>query len=494
MPEAILGLDVGTTATKAVLFDLSGMELATAEQAYPLHTPQPGWVEQQPEEVWQALINVIRTIVAKAGTELDILALALSAQAGSLIPVKEDGTPVYPIITWMDRRAEALVNQWQAEGIGTTVRQISGWSLQIGLPLPFIAWLRQYSPDVFVATERFLGINDFLVQRLTGHFCTDFSCGTEMLLVDVTTGQWSETLCALAGITPRQLPALRPAGAIIGPISAEASRLTGLSSQTLVVNGGHDHCCEALAMGVTSGGKLLLTCGTAWVITGVVETPAINSIPAKMDLNFHVAPKRWSISQFLGGFGPTVEWWLNQCWQNIDPHSPLTRAEMYAALNQTLAHSKPGSAGLLFLPLSGVHGGFIGLRLDHTRAEMSRAILEGAAFELRQALEEMRHVGLPVEQLWMAGGATRSPVWPGIIADVTGVPLTLADYAHWSALGAAILAGVGAGVFETVEAGQTRFQKSVRHLMPDDTRRPIYDERFAAYQRINQMMSQLGRQ
>ena len=192
MPEAILGLDVGTTATKAVLFDLAGMELATAEQAYPLHTPQPGWVEQQPEEVWQALINVIRTIVDQVGTEIDILALALSAQAGSLIPVKEDGTPVYPIITWMDRRAEALVNQWQAEGIGTTVRQISGWSLQIGLPLPFIAWLRQYSPDVFAATERFLGINDFLVQRLTGHFCTDFSCGTEMLLVDVTTGQWRD--------------------------------------------------------------------------------------------------------------------------------------------------------------------------------------------------------------------------------------------------------------------------------------------------------------
>lgn len=489
MPKAILGLDVGTTATKGVLFDLSGRELAIAEQSYPLHTPQPGWAEEQPEEVWQALVGVVRTIVDQAGAETKILALALSAQAGSLIPVKEDGTPVYPIITWMDRRAEALVSQWQAEGIGAKVRQISGWSLQIGLPLPFIAWLRHFRPDVFTAAQRFLGINDFLVHRLTGQFCTDFSCGTEMLMADVTTGQWSEELCAVAGISPQQLPTLRPAGVVIGPITSEVSRLTGLPGQTLVVNGGHDHCCEALAMGVTYGGKLLLTCGTAWVITGVVDTPAIDAIPANMDLNFHVVPQRWSISQFLGGFGATVEWWLNQCWQNVNPDTLLTRAELYTAFNEALAQSKPGSEGLLFLPMAGAHGGFLGLRLDHTRADMSRAILEGTAFELRQALEGMRQFDLPVEQLWLAGGAARSPVWPGIIADVTGVPLTLAEYGHWSALGAAILAGFGAGVFETVEAGQILFQKSVRSLAPDPARRPIYDDRFAAYQELRQRLA-----
>jgi xylulokinase len=162
---------------------------------------------------------------------------------------------------------------------------------------------------------------------------------------------------------------------------------------------------------------------------------------------------------------------------------------LYAAFDTAVADSRPGSEGLLFLPLGSSHGGFIGLRLDHTRAEMSRAILEGTAFELRLALEEMRQVGLPVEHLWMAGGATRSPVWPGIIAAVTGVPLTLAEYAHWSALGAAILAGVGAGVFENVEAGQARFQKPVRQLEPDETLRPIYDERFAAYRQLSRVLS-----
>jgi xylulokinase len=481
----ILGLDIGTTATKAVLFDLSGHELATAEQPYPLLTPQPGWAEEDPEAVWQALVQAVRSILAQVGPEVgaSIAALALSAQAGSLIPVKADGRPTYPIITWMDRRAEELVNNWRLEGVEPTVRRISGWSLQIGLPLPFIAWLRQYRPDVFAATDRFLGINDFLVQRLTGHFCTDYSCGTEMLLADVSTGQWSQELCDLAGITPARLPELRPSGVVIGPISAEASRQTGLPTSTLVVNGGHDHCCEALAMGITPG-ELMLTCGTAWVITGVMEQPDLATLPPSMDLNFHVAPQRWAPSRFLGGFGATVEWWLNGVWQNAEPQPPLSRADLYAVMNRALAQTQPGSNNLLFLPVHTAYGGFAGLRLDHSRADMSRAILEGCAFELRGALEDMRRANLPVERLWMAGGATRSPVWTRILADVTGVPLTLTEYAHWSALGAAILAGWGAGVFGSVEAGQSRLQKPVRPLEPDATQRPVYDERFATYQKL----------
>jgi xylulokinase len=491
MPQTILGLDVGTTAIKAVLFDLSGQELAIAEQPYPLHTPRPGWVEQDPEEVWQALVQAVRAIVASSGPQVEILALALSAQAGSLVSVKADGRPVYPIITWMDSRASDVVSQWRADGIEATVRSISGWSLQVGLPLACITWLRRHQPQVFAAAERFLGINDFLMHRLTGQFVTDYSCGTEMLVADVTTGQWSQTLCDLAGITFDQLPALRPAGAVIGSITPEVSQLTGLRPDVLVVNGGHDHCCEALAMGVTSGGKLLLTCGTAWVITGVVDRPDIAALPPMMDLNFHVAPQRWAPSQFLGGFGATIEWFLRQCWQNEASPSLPSRAELYAAFNRAVEQSRPGCEGLLFLPLSAPRGGFVGLRLDHTRSDMSRAILEGTAFELRSALQGMRQASLPVEQLWMAGGATRSPVWTRILADVTGVPLILTEYAHWSALGAAILAGWGAGAFESVEAGQTRLQKPVKPLHPDKRQRARYDERFAAYQQLHQTLSKV---
>ncbi len=492
MVDALLGLEIGTTATKAVLFDLSGTRLAAAERAYGLNTPQAGWVEQDPEAVWQALVEVLQDIVNQTGPDPRILALAMATQAGSTILARADGTPLYPMITWMDRRSEQLVQEWREQGLEPKIRRISGWLLHPGLPLPTIAWLGRYRPDIFAAAERVLSLNDYLIHRLTGHYRTDLSCGAEMQLVDLFQEQWSPELCALAGIKPAQLSRLRPSGTILGPVTPQVSRLTGLSRETLVVNGGHDHSCEALAMGMTSAGKALLTCGTAWVITGITARPAVASVPAGMDLNFHVVPQRWTVSQLLGSFGASTEWWLNQAWQGVGSQSTPGRTERYTALNVALEKTEPGNDGLLFLPLSHPYGGFFGLRLDHTRADMSRAILEGAAMELRRVLEQLGQAGLPVLEMWLAGGATRSPVWPRIIADVTGLPLTVTEYGHWAALGAAILAGVGANAFESYVAGQARLQKPVHPLSPDKTRKRIYDNQFATYQKLRQTLSELN--
>lgn len=483
MQDTLLGLDIGTNATKAILFDLSGAEIATAEQGYPLSTPQPGWAEQDPEQVWQALVGVLQTIVKKAGADHRIRALALAAQSGSLIPTDAGGRPVYPMITWLDSRTEALVERWRAEKVEKPVRELSGWWLQPGLPLPGIGWLRENMPDTFARVERFLGVLDFLNRRLTGRFCADLSSATEMQLVDIASGDWSPQLCRIAGVKRRQLSDLQPAGTVVGPITPQVSRLTGLPANTPVINGGHDQCCAALAMGMLSPGKVMLATGTAWVITGVVQTPVIEAIPTPMNLNFHVVPRCWTISQLLGGFGASVEWFINQCWQNVDPGSQVSRASLYASFNELVKQTAPGSRGLLFLPLGGSRpGGFAGLRLDHTRAELGRAVLEGAAFEVRRALETMRRSGLPIEQLWISGGATHSPIWPQILADATGVPISLAQYAQWPALGAAILAGWGAEVFDSLETGVERLQKPVHQIMPDEKSVHLYDERFAAYQ------------
>jgi xylulokinase len=313
-----------------------------------------------------------------------------------------------------------------------------------------------------------------------------------MQLADVATATWSRALCDLAGIQPDRLSPIRPAGVVIGPITAEVSRLTGLPPETVVVNGGHDQGCTALAMGVTSPGKVLLACGTSWVVTTVVTAPAVETIPGGMDMNFHPAPGRWTVSQSLGGLGASLEWWLNQGWQGPDRQSPANRAVMYAALDRELPQSSAGQDGLFFLPLAGGHqepagvqrGGFVGLRLGHTRGDMARAILEGAAFELRWALETMRQAGMAIERLWMVGGAARSPVWPTIVADVTGLPIFLTQYGQWPALGAAILAGLGVGLYESLEAGQARFQQAAYQLDPDHPNRQRYNDSFGKYQRL----------
>jgi sugar (pentulose or hexulose) kinase len=259
---------------------------------------------------------------------------------------------------------------------------------------------------------------------------------------------------------------------------------------------------------MTSAGTGLLACGTAWVINGIAESPAVGEIPASMDLNYHVIPGRWVVSQFLGGLGACLEWWLNQCGRNGSRTQAVgaeqcrapgkeSAASKWEPLNTGLEGTAPGCGGLVYAPPARMgdrpgslqHGGFMGLRLDHTWADMGRAILEGAAYELRWALEDLRQAGLAMEEMWMIGGATKSPGWPRIVSDVTGLPILLSQYSHGPALGATILAGAGLGIFDSVEAAQARFQVLSRRIEPAETHRPTYERQYAAYRRLAQALA-----
>jgi xylulokinase len=491
MPDAILGIDIGTASTKAMAFDSDGAEIASASRPYPLLTPQPGWVEQDADEVWRALLAALREVNQRAAG-YRICALALAAQAGSIIPVDAAGDPVHPMITWLDRRTDDLVARWGRDGTAERIRQRSGWHPFPGLPLPVIVWLRAERPDIHARARRYLGAADFLIHRLTGHFATDLSAACEILMVGADTGEWDPELCAIGGVDPTLQAALGWAGRPIGPITPEVAAATGLPADTLVVAGGGDQPCACLGMGMIAPGRVALATGTAWVITGITDAPRLDQIPPAMDLSFHAAPGRWTVSQFIGGFGATVDWWLAQTWQPPDPAQTQPARELYRHLDAALAASVPGSHGLLFTPLSGpaqlpgsAPGGIMaGLQLAHTRADMARAILEGCGFEVRWALDQLTASGLPTTELWIAGGASASPVWPQILADISGVPIVLADYANWAALGGAALAGWGAGVFPTLEEGITRLQPPVRRLSPDPSLAALYAERFTAYRRL----------
>ncbi len=499
MTNLILGIDIGTASSKVIAFDpLTGTEVAAASRPYPLLTPQPGWVEQDADEVWRALLDALREVAAcTAGCR--IVSLALAAQAGSIIPADERGDPVHPMITWLDRRTDDLVARWQQDGTAERIRQLSGWHPFPGLPLPVIAWLRVERPDVHARARRYLGPADFLIHRLTGRFATDLSAACEILMVSAETGEWDAELCAIGGADPAMQAELGWAGRPIGPIRPEVAAYTGLPRDTLVVAGGGDQPCACLGMGMFEPGRVALATGTAWVITGVTLDRRVEGAPTAMDLSFHAAPHRWTVSQFLGGFGATVDWWLQQTWQPPDPAQARSLKELYPYLNAALAESVPGSHGLLFTPLSGpsqvpgaAPGGMLaGLQLAHTRADMARAILEGCGFEVRWALDQLAGSGLPTSELWIAGGAAASPVWPQILADISGVPILVPEGADggrpsppWAALGAAALAGWGAGLFPTLEAGVARLQPLVRRLEPNQALAELYTERYAAYQRL----------
>jgi len=469
-----------------------------------LLTPQSGWVEQDADAVWRALLDALREVRQRTAGHR-IRALALAAQAGSIIPTDAAGDPVHPMITWLDRRTDDLVARWQRDGTAERIRQLSGWHPFPGLPLPVIAWLRSERPAIHARARRYLGAADFLIHRLTGHFATDLSAACEILMVGADTGAWDAELCAIGGVDPAMQAELGWAGRPIGPITSEVAAATGLPGDTLVVAGGGDQPCACLGMGMTAPGRVALATGTAWVITAVTDTPRLDQIPPTMDLSFHAAPGRWTVSQFIGGFGATVDWWLAQTWQPADPAQAQPIKGLYRHLDASLAGSEPGSHGLLFTPLGGpsqlpgaAPGGIMaGLQLAHTRADMARAILEGCGFEVRWALEQLegRAVGRSevtsplrparaTTELWIAGGASASPVWPQILADITGAPIVLADYANWAALGGAALAGWGAGIFPTLEDALARLQPPVRRLAPNGALAELYAERFAAYRRL----------
>jgi xylulokinase len=482
MKTVLLGLDIGTTSTKAVLFAENGKELARAtSKSYQNLSPKPGWMEQAPEEIWQAVLGVLKSVMAQV-ENVQVVAVGMAAQSGSLLPADEQGNPVYNLITWMDGRTVKLVECWKAEGLQERVKAASGWSLYPGLPLPTIAWLRENDSHIFTATRYFFSLNDFIAHRLTEKMVSNPSNGGGMQLVDIHTSDWSEDLCALAGIRPDKLSCIQPAGSIIGDIKADVCAATGLTPGARLVNGGHDQVITALGLGITDPGNLLLACGTAWVFTGVTDAPDIGCVPPALDLNFHIPPRRWTISQSLGGLGASLEWWLSQAWTG-------GRHNRFATLDRELTQTQANEK-LFFIPLTGGHtdpattrpGGFVGLQLTHSRGDMARAIMESAGFELRWALETLRQTQIPVDRLWMVGGAANSPLWPEIIANINGIPIQLPTYDNWPALGAALLAGVGVGIYTDIPDALVYFSKPTLQIDPDNETAASYNENFAVYQ------------
>lgn len=492
MIKVLMGIDVGTTTTKAVIFNRQGRELARATSK-PYHnlTPHPGWVEQDPEEIWAALLGVIHDVCQSVGKDVDITAVSMAVQSGSLIITDKVGQPIYPLVTWLDGRAEEIVTDWKAQGHQDWIKPLSGWSLYPSLCLPTIAWFKKNDPALFSSAGKFLSLNDFLVFRLCGRMVTNPSNAGGMQLVDISTGQWNQELLKLAGIGEENLSVIEPSGHEIGPILPAICHQTGLQERTILVNGGHDQACTALGLGIINPGKWLLACGTAWVFTGVLDSPEMANLPPTLDLNFHAAPNRWALSQSLGGLGASFEWWLNKAYASNPSQVNSTRTSMFTTLDKEIIHTHSDDQ-LFFLPMTGGHadpattrrGGLLGLQLGHNRADLARAVMESAAFELRWALASVTASNLPVERLWMVGGAAQSPLWPAILADVTGIPISLPQYDTWPALGAAILAGFGTGEYSSLEQGLTVFQKDQTSIDPQPEMFETYQHSYSKYKQL----------
>lgn len=434
MDALVCGIDVGTTSVKAVVVDARGEVLSEAESdPIATDTAAPGSSEQRPAEILAAVRQAV-SAASVGARPADVVALALAAQSGSVIPVLDDGA--HRAITWMDSRSAVLVASLPSRA-RETIRAISGWPASAGLGLSTIAWLREMGDDEGVV--RWASVDDYLLHELTGEWITNPSNAAGMQLMDTAKGEWSEALCELAGVEPAELSSMVASGSVAGRLTPPAASAMGLAPGTTVVVGGHDQTCAALGLGAVGPGDVMLSTGTAWVLTAVVPRGA--DAPLTSSLSPHVVDDRWTVSTNLGGLGAVVAWAL----------------ESFGPAPDDLARRTPDPQGCFFVP-SLADGSRIGwgefVGEPSGPADRLRAVFEACAHETRAALETSVPIvstgataspSTEAGRLTVVGGGGRGPALIQMLSDVTQRDLLVSADTSWPAIGAAALAARGVG-------------------------------------------------
>ena len=298
---AVLGLDVGTTTVKAVLVDRAGSVVASgASEQIVTRSPEPAAAEQGLDEIWDAVSTAVTEAVS--GTDVTVAAIAMATQSGSVCPIGGDDRPCSPVVTWLDTRSAEVVRSW-GDAERERIRSVSGWHAGPGQGLATIAWLRHDRPDLFGAATRFASVDDAVGHRLTDNWATNPSNASGMQLMDVATPEWSDELLSIAEVDPGQLSPIVATGRQLGSLTDDAGDRLGINPGLPVFVGGHDQTCAALALGVTEPGVIMLSAGTAWVLTMVAVTGDVTRLPADMNLSPHALTGRWLASTNLGGLG-----------------------------------------------------------------------------------------------------------------------------------------------------------------------------------------------
>ena len=430
-PIYLMGLDLGTSAIKGVVVDEQGNEVAAAEKRTTLEHPEEGWVESDPEQHYRDICEVIRDLVATAPG--DVAALAMSAASGNTLLTDGDGRPLTPIISWMDQRAAQNLPNALKTLSAKAVHQISGWPCVDQFPLAHLAWLRENRGDLFRAAEH-CGMNtDWILFRLTGNWIMDHSTATTFLLQDQVTGSYHPPFLNLLDIPEESLSPLADSGVLAGALTREAARDTGLSVGTAVITGCFDHPSAARSVNVVEPGTLMLSCGTSWVgFFPEMDREKIIDAGLLCDpfLTEHGGP--WGAIFSVPYIGRAIDWY-------VDNVIALGKSDRLRIFDDSAAEASPGAGGLQ-----------IDLRepprkIAASRCDISRAVMEGAATLLNGKIQELAARGMRFEGAVMVGGPSRSPVWPGIVGEITGLKLSVGS-AHAGAQGAAILAGEGIGI------------------------------------------------
>jgi xylulokinase len=474
-----IGIDSSTTATKALLMDDQGAVVAIGRSEYDFETPRPLWSEQSPHLWWDATVIAIREAIAQAGIDGDAVAgIGLTGQMHGLVLLDNDGEVLRPSILWNDQRTQAECDEIRARVGQEELIAITGNDALTGFTAPKILWVRNNEPDVFARVAHVLLPKDYVRFRLTDTYAIDRAGGSGTILFDLAARDWSDEVARVLDIPMEWLPPTFEGPDVTGVVTEEAAALTGLRPGTPVMAGGGDQAANGVGVGAVVPGVVAMSVGTSGVVFAAADRPVVE--PAgRLHAFCHAVPGMWHLMGVMLSAAGSYKWFK----ETFAPD--LT----YDELNDAAAQVPAGSEGLVFLPyLTGertphpdplARGAFVGLTVRHGLGHMARAVMEGVAFGLRDSVELMA-AEMELGEVRVSGGGASSDLWLRIIADVIGLPVRVVGTAESAAHGAAMLAAVGAGAFDSV-AEACEVAVEVGEITEPGQDAAVYDEVYLVY-------------
>jgi xylulokinase len=487
MAKKLLGIDVGTGGTRAALLDETGhlVSSATSEHA-PIAAQQIGWAEQDPHDWWRATCAAVRQCLEHPSVRADEVAgIGLTGQMHGMVLLDAADEVLRPAIIWCDQRTEEQCRAITEKVGARRLIELTANPALTNFTLTKIWWVQQHEPAIWSRVETVLLPKDYVRFRLTGARACDVADASGTLLLDVANRRWSAAMMGVSQMRPEQLPDLFESTEVTGQVSKAVARATGLRAGTPVIAGAGDQAAGAVGTGIVRPGIVSATIGTSGVVFAATSAPTLDP-RGRIHSFCHAVPGRWHVMGVTQSAGYSLRWFRDEfC------GTPDGNRLSYDQLTTEAAGTNPGADGLLWLPyLMGertphldpdARGALVGLTAQHTRGHVVRAILEGVAFSLRDTLTILRELNLPIEFIRLGGGGARNALWREIQADVYGMPVEILEAQEGAAYGAALLAGVGVGVWPSVEAASDTAVRVAERIEPDAGRTSVMNRRYDEY-------------
>ena len=490
-----LGLDVGTTALKGVLVDERGTVVAEASRSYPMSEPAPGWTEQDPEHWWQAAVDVTRALLESHG---DVEAVGLSGQMHGTVALDAEGRVLHPAILWNDQRSGAECRELDE----LTGGRVARWTLnppRAAFTATKLLWLRRHRPDVYEQIAAVLLPKDYVRYRLSGLRATDVTDASGTAMLAVRERRWSKDMLDALAIPQAWLPQTLESVEVAGSVDAAGAAASGLAPGTPIVGGAADQAAAAIGNGVVRAGVLSITLGTSGVVYAQIDRVLVDPSGA-LHTFCHAIPGTWQLMAGVLSAGGSLRWFRDAIWAPFggEAAGDPSGDGAYAAICRGIGEVRPGADGLVFLPyLTGersphadpdARGCWLGLTTRHDHRHLARAILEGVAFALRSLVEIAERLGVRIEEIRVAGGGARSPLWLQILADVLGRPVRPALNPNASACGAAALA-MAAATGRDLAALAADWAQAGPLVEPLAAHAAVYERLYGVFERLHAAVS-----